>query len=190
MEAHVEELDAPAEQDHAPTLTDVAQGPADPQTPAQLLRAAFEEAQQARKVKEMALPAFGGPDSDRRLIVEYRALSDYTELRGEIQKTMKTKGRAKTPAQKEMILGRETLRLASTGSYALINDERVEIGHPLGLELYAYLFGANANGPQGDHEAIHLLYNGDTTVMMTQYAELDQWIRNGGVEAEEETLGN
>lgn len=165
------------------TLGDVAQGPQPIESVADILRAGYEQAKAQQEPKDMVLPGYGEPVSELHIL--FRHIPDYEELRNDLRKTLKKGMRG---AALEMALGKETLRLASTGSYALVNGERKELGQPLGLALYAAL--GLPPGPQTDGEAIHLLFHEDTTVMMTRYAELDQWIRRGGREAEDELLGN
>jgi hypothetical protein len=144
------------------------------------LRAGHDEAVQKRKPKDMILPGYGEPVKE--LHVEYRALTDYDEVR---EQTRKTFAKGMAPAVLEKELGKEMLRIASINSYALIDGQRIDIGLPLGLELYSQLF-PDKPGPRTDGEAIVLLYDSNTTVLMNQYALLDRWIRGGGYATEDE----
>lgn len=157
-------------------------------TVADLLRQGYQEAQQAREPKDIVLHGYGEPVSE--LHVTFRCLDDYEEVRDALREALKKQGLK--PAQRELAAGIETLALAATDSYALINGERHELGLPLGLALYDHLFPATDGSarPMNDAQAITMLFHSKTMPIMTAYAELDQWIRRGGRDAEEETLGN
>jgi hypothetical protein len=149
-----------------------------------VLRAGYDEAAQKRPERDVVIPGYGEPNSELHIL--YRSIDDYEDVRNETRKALAKK--ALSPAKREMELGKQTLLAASTSSYALIKGVRHEIGLPLGLELYAQMF-PNRPGPGTDGEACILLFHGKTSVMMNQYANLDQWMRKGGLDDPEEMLG-
>lgn len=176
------------DEQEAPTVGQVAEGPQAALTPADTLRAAYEAATATVEPKDIQVRGYGEPASE--LHVLYRMLDDYAEVRDGLRGA---RGRGKVqPATRELEMAMDTLHMASVGSYALVNGERHEIGHPLGLELYNYLFPDDGSGkarPGTDRQAIVMLYHGKTLPITLAYTELDQWIKNGGVDAEELALG-
>lgn len=156
-------------------------------SPAAILLAGYRDAQANREPKDMILHGFGEPVSE--LHVQFRVLDDYEEVRTTIREALSAKGLS--AGQREVRIGIETLLMAACGSYAIVNGARHEIGHPLGLELYDYLFPEDGQArPMTDSQAVVLLFHSNTTLIMTTYAELDMWLKRGGREAEDEVLGN
>lgn len=171
----------------APTVGQVADGPQPVRTPADILRAAYEDAAAEVEPKDIQIRGYGEPDSE--LHVLYRMLDDYAEVRG---LTLAQARQKVKPAVRDVEMAIDTLHMASVGSYALVNGERHDIGVPLGLELYNYLFPDDGSGktrPGNDRQAIIMLYHGKTLPITLAYTELDAWIKNGGVDAEEQALG-
>ncbi len=164
-----------------------------PQSAAAILRTAHARARAERKPKDIVIPGYGEPESE--LHVEYRAIEDYEEVRNELTRSLK-KGQRQALAEIEV--GKQTLLLAATGSYALVGGERVDTGCALGLALHGYLFpdgqvlqdGAPPVHPTNDGQALVCLYHLNTTVLMAHYRMLDMWMLSGGYESEDGLLGN
>lgn len=172
----------------SPTVAQVAEGPQPVRSPADMLRAAYEAAVADVEPKDIQVLGYGEPDTE--LHVLYRMLDDYEEVRQGLRPSRAE--RNKSQARKEIEVAIDTLLLASVGSYALIGGEQHDIGQPLGLGLYEYLFPDDGSGkarPGNDRQAVIMLYHGKTLRIASDAAELDQWIKAGGVDAEELALG-
>lgn len=168
------------------TLAQTAEGVPESPSVAALLRAGYERALAERAPLDKVITGYGEPETE--LHVLFRALEDYDENRKNLRPVIK---KARDASQQEQAIARRTLALAAAGSYALVNGERHEIGHNLGLGLYAYLFPQNGQaGPATDDQAIILLFHSKTQPIMDMYYEYEQWRRGEGQEAEEEELGN
>lgn len=149
---------------------------------AEHLRASFRKAQ-SRKTKDVAIPGYD------ELHVVFRALDDYSEVRDGIAKILSKRGIPESTREIEM--GIQTLLMSSVDSYAMVAGEKVEIGLPLGVALYDYIWPAedeNEIRPQTDAEAVTMLFL-STMSLMTVTAELDMWFKNTGVETDNEVLG-
>ena len=174
-------------QDPEVRIAQVAEGPQPTLSVADLLRKGYNDAAAAKPPKDILIPGYGEPDTELHGL--FRILDDYEEVRDGLKESMRQ--RNVKPAQRELEGGMDTLLMASIGSYAVVNGQRHEIGHPLGVELYDYLFPDDGSPrPGNDRQALVLLFHRKTMPIMTAYMELDQWIRRGGVDAEEESLGN
>lgn len=156
-----------------------------PRTVAEILRAAHEKAQANRKPKDVVLPGYGEPVSELHLLFEM--LPDYGEVREVIKRALSKRGLDQD--KREIQVGLETLTRASVGSYALIDGERHDLHARLGLELYEHLHPQDELPPSDDLEATVLLFDSNTTMVMGVFHEVDAWMRRGGRDAEEETLG-
>jgi hypothetical protein len=167
-------------------VTQVAEGPQPVRTPADILRSAYEQAAAEVEPKDIQVRGYGEPDSE--LHVLYRMLDDYAEVRG----LTRTQNRKVKPEVRDVEMAIDTLQIASVGSYAVVGGERHDLGEPLGLGLYNLLFPEDGSGkarPGNDRQAIIMLYHGKTLPITLAYTELDAWIKNGGVEAEDQALG-
>lgn len=151
---------------------------------AQHLRDSANRARQ-HKTRSMRLPDYDG------LYVTFRALDDYREVRAAIREVLKRRG--VRPEDREVEIAIETLLLASTGSYAEIDGRRHDIGLPLGVELYDYIWPAEGEDevrPSSDSQAVVLLFGSNTVQITAMAAELDMWFKDTGRLVDEELLGN
>lgn len=149
---------------------------------AEHLRESFRR-RQGNKTKDVKIPGYDG------LYVTFRALDDYTEVREAIKDIARKRGIPE--GDREVELAVQTLLLAAVDSFAIINGERIDIGQPLGLGLYDYIFPEEDEGeerPMTDAQAVIALFD-NTMALMVTAATLDQWFRGEGVDTEEELLG-
>lgn len=168
------------------TLAQTAEGVPEAPSVADLLRAGYERALVDRPPMDAVIHGYGEPKTELHILL--RPLENYEENRKNLRPVIK-KGRG--ASQQEQAIARRTLALAAAGSYALVNGERHEIGHNLGLDLYGYLFPQNGQvGPGTDDQAIILLFHSKTQPIMDMYYEYEQWRRGVGQDAEEDELGN
>lgn len=113
------------------------------------------------------------PDSDE-LHLTFRGMTDLSELKQAFDLNPSL-----SESEAEVQAAINTLVQTSTGSYAVVDGKRVDIGLKLGVSLYAYLFPAEAGEPQPmtDGEAVVLMFGGDT-VGLTMFArKLTVWRR-------------
>lgn len=170
----------------------VTQGVTQVPSVAEHLRKSFQKAQASRKPKEIAVPGYDG------LFLVFRPLDSYEEVGETIEATMKRlRGQRLTRWQRDVAIAVDTMLLGAIGSYAMVDDVRYEIGIPLGVELYNYIFppepdpetGDVGPRPMTDQEAVYMLFLDDLS-LMNMASELDEWWKTAGVEVEEEVLGN
>lgn len=153
---------------------------------AEHLRNSFRE-RQGNKVESFPIAGYDG------LFVTFRALDDYAEVRNAVGEVVKRRGVPE--AEREIEIGIETLKLSSIGSYAMIDGQKIDIGLPLGIDLYDYIFAADPDSddepthkPQTDNEAIILLFD-NTMALMLLASRLDRWFKGEAVTTDEALLG-
>jgi hypothetical protein len=87
----------------------------------------------------------------------------------------------------------ETFKTAAVGSYAVIDGVQHDLGVPLGLDLYEALGRPGGHAPSNDDQAIAVIFHRgqlpSTTVLMSVFSQLDQWMQRGGRDAEEDAAG-
>jgi hypothetical protein len=153
---------------------------------AEHLRKSFR-AKQGNKIESFPIAGYDG------LFVTFRALDDYAEVRNATVEVVKRRGVPE--AEREIEIGIETLKLSSIGSYAIIDGQKIDIGLPLGVDLYDYIFAADPDAddapehrPQTDNEAIILLFD-NTMALMLLASRLDRWFKGEAISTDEELLG-
>jgi hypothetical protein len=170
------------------SIAEVARGPRPPVTAAAILKRAYEAAA-SQKLKHVQVPNYGEPVSE--LWLTFRFVADYDELRESITRALKRKGFS--PARRDVQIAIETFKCAAVGSYAVIDGVQHDIGAPLGLELFEALGRPGGQTPANDDQAIALLFHRNqqpsTTVLMSVFADLDVWMKSGGVDAESDAAG-
>lgn len=170
------------------TIGQAVEGPQPTLSVAELLRAAYEDAAAAREPKDIQIYGYGEPDTELHVLL--RMVDDLEEISDALRPAMRRKG--VKPTQRQLDVAIDTLLLASVGSYAVVNGERHDLGVPLGLELYDQLFPDDGSGkprPATDRQAVVLLFHNKTLPIATAFVAYDNWVKAGGVEAEEEALG-
>ena len=145
---------------------------------AERLRANIVKAQQ-RRTQDLVFP------NSEELHILFRPLDDFTELH-DVLNPEKLAGMAEGTAEVQAAIN--TLAASSVDSYAVIDGDRVDIGLPLGLKLYDYIFPVEDGEirPQTDGEAISLMFGGDTVALVMFARKLDVWrkIQSALVESE------
>ena len=145
---------------------------------AERLRANIVKAQQ-RRTQDLVFP------NSEELHILFRPLDDFGELRDVLNiDGMNSLSESKQEIQAAI----NTLAASSVDSYAVIDGDRVDIGLPLGLRLYDYIFPVEDGEvrPQTDGEAISLMFAGDTVALVMFARKLDVWrkIQSALVESE------
>jgi hypothetical protein len=168
-----------------PTIDEVVDGPEPQRSVADILRGAYEEVAEQREPKAIQLFGYGEPDSE--LWVTFRMVDDYDEVNERLSPVLKQRG----PKKNRLVnVGLEALLMAAVGSYAVIDGEEHDIGAPLGLELYDHL-GLNPDKPRpaSDRQAAWLLFKANKLRVANAFMAYDAWVKAGGVDVEEEALG-
>lgn len=168
-----------------PTIPEVVEGPEPAKPVADILREAFETVAEEKPPKAIQLFGYGEPVSE--LWVTFRMVDDYDELTETLGPVMKQRGPKK---QRVVNIGLETLLMAAVGSYAVVDGTEYDIDCKLGLELYAHL-GLNPSSPQpgNDRQAAWLLFKGNKLRVADAFMAYNNWVKAGGVDVEEEALG-
>lgn len=151
------------------------------------LRESFVRSQ-AVKTQDIAIPGYD------ELHVIFRVLDDYTELR-RVLRGAQLRNRHLPESAQEIQASIETLILASVDSYAVVDGQRIDIGLPLGLALYDYIFPVSAEDPAKpslrptkDGEAVTMLF-GSTVALMFVASQLDVVSKMAAITAETELPG-
>lgn len=168
-----------------PTIPEVVEGEPPAKSVADLLRDAYSDAGSSREPKAIQLFGYGEPDME--LWVTFRMVDDYDKIQEHLAPIMKRGG----PKQQKIVnLGLETLVMAAEGSYAVINGARHDIGARLGVELYDQL-GLNPGSPHpgSDRAAAFLLFKENKFRVADAFMTYNRWVKRGGVDAEDEALG-
>ena len=148
------------------------------------LRATFVEAQQDRE-KDIAIPGY------EELHVIFRPLTDYAQQRQAVSQSSRP-GMSQATREIEVSIG--DLIAASVSSYALVGGVRAEIGLPLGIGLYDFIFPSQdgerpEQRPGTDAEAVMLLFDNNTLRLMTIAGTIVQWSTGVSADTDEVLLG-
>jgi len=139
------------------------------------LRAALAAAQH-RQNKDFPIPGYSG-----RLWGTFRALDDYTDVRGIVAGL----DRVSDDATKELYIAADTIIKSCVGVYALMDGEKHELPYGMGIGLADYL----GQQVDTDRQAVFALFPG-TLAVMGLLADLDAWFKDADAKSAEETAGN
>ena len=128
------------------------------------------------------------------LYVTFQLLEDYNTTRAQLLQTLKRRG--VSAGSREISIALKMLIAASVDSYAIVNDQRYELGLPLGIDLYDQLWpagrsveGQPAGRPRNDEQAVIMLFGGNTVRITSLAAELDQWFKGVLDDTADELVG-
>jgi hypothetical protein len=171
--------------DDPTSIADVIEGPEPTKPVAAILRAAFEQVADEKPPKAIQLFGYGEPKSE--LWVTFRMVDDYDQVSETLTPVLKQRGPKK---QRIINVGLETLLMAAEGSYAVIDGEQFDIGCPLGIPLYEHLgLFPDRPTPANDRQAAWLLFKSNKLRVANAFMAYDAWVKAGGVDVEEEALG-
>lgn len=152
-------------------------------SPAERLRRSFKAAQERRTI-DLRMSGYD------EFYITFTGL-DLEEMRSIVSdSTARTRRLGRTEQQKQ--IARSVLARASVGSYVVIDGEEVQIGMPLGLSLYNYIWpadDASVARPTTDTEAISLLFLDDMK-LTSMFSRYQMWASGVSLDESEELLGN
>lgn len=175
-----------------------AEGFKAPVSVADLARAAYEDAAVRVADKDERVPLF---EPKAELHLTFGMLHDYRDVRRQVQRVAKRKQDA---AGSELAVAFETLKMANTGGYLLVEDEQYQIVDDagqavlLGVGMHQALFPDGREDktlgvtiqPRNDNEAIiDLFYRVGTLGVMNMGTRVDMWISAGGPSLDDDEDG-